>query len=73
MDYKNLSNGAIELLKLLISTQSFSGEEGTVADLMNHYLTSRGIKMPSTLGCVFGTGVTFWYDKISLIFATLIP
>ena len=53
MDYKNLSNGAIELLKLLISTQSFSGEEGKVADLMNHYLTSRGIKTQRYLNNVW--------------------
>ena len=59
MDYKNLSNGAIELLKLLISTQSFSGEEGTVADLMNHYLTSRGIKTQRHLNNVWAVNEDF--------------
>ena len=59
MDYKNLSNGAIELLKLLISTQSFSGEEGKVADLMNHYLTSRGIKTQRYLNNVWAVNEDF--------------
>ena len=30
-------------------------------------------KMPSIEGCAFGNGVTGWYNKISLILATLIP
>lgn len=44
MDYKSLSNSAIDLLKQLIVHQSFSGEEEAVANLMNSYLMAHGIK-----------------------------
>lgn len=59
MDYQSLSNSAIELLKQLISTQSFSGEESKVADLMNHYLTSRGIKTQRHMNNVWAVNEDF--------------
>lgn len=59
MDYQSLSNSAIELLKQLISTQSFSGEESKVADLMNSYLSSRGIKTQRHLNNVWAVNEDF--------------
>lgn len=67
MDYKSLSNSAIELLKQLIATQSFSGEEATVADLMNGYLTARGIKTERYLNNVWAVNEDFDASKPTVL------
>jgi len=44
-DLKLFSNEAIELLKQLITIPSFSKEEDTAADLIQHFIESKGIKI----------------------------
>lgn len=59
MEYKELSDSAIELLKKLISTQSFSGEEAAVADIMDQYLQSKGVKTQRHLNNVWAVNLHF--------------
>lgn len=67
MNYKGLSNSAIELLKQLISTPSFSGEEDEVANLMNGYLTSYGIKTQRYLNNVWAVNEDFDSSKPTVL------
>lgn len=59
MSYRSLSNGAIELLKKLIATPSFSGEEGDAADAVNHYLASQGVATERHLNNVWAFNEDF--------------
>lgn len=67
MSYRELSDSAVELLKLLIATQSFSGEEARVADIMNHFLTSRGIKTQRYLNNVWALNDDFDASKPTIL------
>ena len=69
-------NATLSLLKFVMINKPFSSVCGRLRQffkLITVIIVSRGINIPSTLGWVFGTGVTGIYCKISLIFATLIP
>jgi len=67
MSYTHLSHNAIELLKQLIATQSFSGDEGGVADIMNEYLTSRGVKTNRHLHNVWAVNQHFDASKPTVL------
>ena len=69
-------NATFNLLKLVMINNPFSSVSGNPRHFLRSItviIVSRGINIPSTLGCEFGTGVTGVYCKISLIFATFIP
>lgn len=59
MTYPQHTNGAIELLKTLIQTPSFSGEEDDVAELVTRYLHSHGVKTQRYLHNVWAVNAHF--------------
>lgn len=64
---KALEDDALDLLKALIRTPSFSREEGPVADIVSEWLTSRGIAHDRCLHNVFARNLHFDPSRPTLL------
>lgn len=64
---KALEDDALDLLKALIRTPSFSREEGPVADIVSEWLTSRGIAHDRYLHNVFARNLHFDPSRPTLL------
>ena len=67
MSIQNLTNEAIETLKKLIETQSFSGKEENTALILEHWLTQYNIPFNRTLNNVWGTNKHFDDKKETIL------
>ncbi len=67
MEISNLQNQAIELLKELIQTQSFSGEEDKTASLLENWFRKRNIPFKRYLNNVWAVNKTFEISKLGLL------
>ena len=67
MSIQNLTNEAIETLKKLIETQSFSGKEENTALILEHWLTQYNIPFNRTLNNVWATNKHFDDNKETIL------
>lgn len=67
MSIQSLTNEAIETLKKLIETQSFSGKEENTALILEHWLTQYNIPFNRTLNNVWGTNKHFDDKKETIL------
>ncbi|MBN2639042.1 MAG: M20 family metallo-hydrolase [Bacteroidales bacterium] len=67
MQKENLYNSALSLLKQLIETQSFSGEEDQTAGLINTWLQNYGVKTTITHNNVWAVNKYFSEDKPTIL------
>ncbi|MGB4775839.1 MAG: M20 family metallo-hydrolase [Daejeonella sp.] len=67
MQTENLSVHALELLKKLISTPSFSTEEGQTAELIGDFLKSKGVKTHRKLNNIWAYNKHFNKDKPTIL------
>ena len=64
---ETLFHNAVELLQRLIATPSFSREEGHTADIINDFLTSRGVQTHRKLNNIWAWNKYFDDTKPTIL------